>query len=116
MNHGTLNFTAGRFNHGDHLGVGTGTSAFGANITLPAGKEIIVPTSRTTTIGPAASIVIDGGVFSTGSLVNSGGTLDFRRGTLRLTRHGNALSIGPSGPLGGNVSVPARFYVVDFQQ
>lgn len=104
-NHGALNFTSGRFTLGEDLGVGSGTSAFGSNITLPAGKEIVVPSSRTTTIGPAASIVIDGGVFSTGTLVNSGGTLDFRRGTLRLTGSA-AVSIGTGGPLGANVSVP----------
>jgi hypothetical protein len=104
-NHGTLNFNSGRFTLGDNLGIGSGTSVFGANITLQAGKEIIVPSSRTTTIGPAASIILDGGVLSTGTLVNSGGTFSFRSGTLRLTSSA-ALSIGTGGPLGANVTLP----------
>ena len=105
-NHGVLNFNAGRFTFGESFNLGGGVSPLGINLTLQQGKEVIVPSTRTTTVASPGSLVINGGLFQTGALTNNGGTIDLLFGTLRIT--GSAgLTIGSSGPLGGNVTIPA---------
>lgn len=106
INNGTLNFNSGRVNLGQNLGVaGPSNNLFGANLILGPGREIIVPSSRPTTVGVGGALVLNGGLLQTGTLTNNGGTIEFLRGTLRIT--GSAgLSISSSGPLGGNVTIP----------
>jgi fibronectin-binding autotransporter adhesin len=103
INAGTLNFNSGRVELGTDLAIGgNAASPLGTDIVLPAGKSIEVPSAHTTSVG--GSVVIDGGTMSTGRLVNAGGTIDFRRGTLAVTGS-SGLRVTSDGPLGANVSL-----------
>lgn len=93
-----LNFSAGTLNlTNSDLLVDPG-GILGSDITLTSLRSLGV--SGTTTLNGASTLTLDGGTFSTGSLVNNGG-FTFNSGTFNLT--GDNLTIG-SGGLFGNLA------------
>jgi fibronectin-binding autotransporter adhesin len=92
---GTFNFTAGTLNlTSSDLLVETG-GILGSAISLSSFKSLGV--SGTTTLNGASTLSLDGGTFSTGSLVNNGG-FTFNKGTFNLS--GDNLVVGLSGLFG----------------
>ena len=92
---GSFNFNSGTLNlTNSDLLVDTGGS-LGSNIYLSSFRSLGV--SGTTTLNGASTLTLDGGTFSTGSLVNNGG-FNFNRGTFNLT--GDNLTIGNGGLFG----------------
>ncbi len=91
-----------------------GTLGFNGDATIDAAlaDHIIDPgigTGKTIAVADTATlltpVIIDGGTFSVGGLINPG-LLDFRRGTLKLNI--GTLLIQPTGPLGGDPIVDAN--------
>jgi len=92
---GWLNFTAGTLNlTNSDLLVDPG-GILGSDISLTSLRSLGV--SGTTTLNGAGTLTLDGGTFSTGSLVNNGG-FTFNSGTFNLT--GDNLTIGSGGLFG----------------
>jgi T5SS/PEP-CTERM-associated repeat protein len=92
-----FNFNAGALNIGDDLLLDT-TGPLGNDIALSGFKSLGV--AGTTTLNGFSTLSVDGGVFSTGSLVNNGG-FALNSGTFNLT--GDDLMIGAGGLLGSSL-------------
>jgi hypothetical protein len=103
-NEGALNFNSGKIVLGESLGIGGANSLLGVNLALTTGSEVDVSVGSVTVASPGA-LVIDGGVLRAGQLVNQGGTIDFRRGTLLITD--GIFTIDSDGPLGRTVTLGA---------
>src|SRR5262249_14525850 len=85
-----------------NLTVGTG-GALGASVDLTSVKSLAL--TGTTTIDPLRTLTIEGGVLSTGSIVNNG-NLIFTSGTLNITRAA-WLTFGSGGALGTSLTLAA---------
>ncbi|MDP6634317.1 MAG: PEP-CTERM sorting domain-containing protein [Phycisphaerae bacterium] len=95
----TLNFTSGSLTVGGDVAVGSG-ELLGDNQIINSNKTLVV--GQTTTIGSASTLALNGGAFSTGSLVNNGSFV-FTSGTFSLTD--DDLTIGTGGQLGDFVQL-----------
>ena len=93
---GSFNFSAGTLNFTNNLTLGAG-HLIGDAVVLTGVKALGV--AGTTTLSGPATLTLDGGTFSTGSLVNNGG-FAFNRGTFNLT--GANLTIGAGGLFGSS--------------
>jgi hypothetical protein len=91
-NGGVLNFNTGALSIVDAFNVGTG-GLFGTNVTFDTTRQFA--TSGTTTIEAFRTLTLNGGGFSTGTLINNG-TLAFNSGTLAITG-ASGLNIGTGG-------------------
>jgi len=97
---GAFNFTAGTLNlTNSDLLVDAG-GILGSNISLSSFRSLGV--SGTTMLNGASTLTLDGGTFSTGSLVNNGG-FTLNSGTFNLT--GDDLIVGAGGLFGGVLQV-----------
>lgn len=94
-NSGTFNFTSGTLNLSS-LGIGT-AGPLSSNYTLGAGRNLNV--ANATTIDLGSTLTIDGGTFTTGSLVKNG-TFQFLSGTMDLGTTPLELGAGDSFNLG----------------
>jgi hypothetical protein len=100
---GTFSFPSGTLNiTNDNLTVGT-FGLLGPSVALSPAR--ILSVSGTTTIAPNATLTLNGGTFSTGSLANNGANFNFPAGTLRITA--SNLTIGAAGPFGTSYSLDA---------
>jgi hypothetical protein len=99
INTGNLSFTSGELSlTNSNLTIGS-AGLLGANINLPANRGLSV--SGQTTICRGSALVINGGSFSTGSLVNKG-NFSFLNGDFSMQ---SDLVIGPNGLLGCNLAL-----------
>ncbi len=89
---GTLNFTSGTLNIVDSWNVGPG-GLLGSNVTFDPTRRFT--TTGTTTVDVLNTLTLNGGIFSTGSLVLNG-NLAFNTGTLAITGAGG-FNIGTGG-------------------
>ena len=94
---GVLDFITGALSIVDNFTVGT-DGLLGTSVTFDSTRDFT--TSATTTIDKFRTLKLDGGTFSTGTMVNHG-TLAFTSGTLVITGAGG-FNIG-TGALGSNV-------------
>lgn len=92
--YGALNLT------NSDLAIGS-TGSFGSSITVTRTKPLSV--SGNAILDGGATLIIDGGTFSTGTLGGATGGLDFRSGTFNLTSV--IPMIGPGGPFGSTLNV-----------
>ncbi|MBK8120448.1 MAG: hypothetical protein IPK39_15665 [Sulfuritalea sp.] len=99
-NSGAFNFNAGTVNVTNNFSL----NGFGAPGSLVLGKFNTMTVGGTTTLNDFSTLDINGGTFSTGSLVNNGG-FAFNSGTFNLTN--SNLVIGAGGLFGGNVEFDA---------
>src|SRR5439155_22809371 len=81
FNGGMINFNSGVLSFSGNLAVGLG-GLLGSNVTLDFSKSLTL--TGTTTINAQHELVLSGGSFSTGSLVNNG-TFTFDSGVLSIT-------------------------------
>jgi hypothetical protein len=101
---GTINFSSGSFGFLGDLPIGFAANApFGSALFLGSNQSLAL--SGTTTINSGASLTLNGGSFSTGSLVNNG-TMNFLSGVLAFNGAGG-LTVGSGGALGANVNLTA---------
>jgi fibronectin-binding autotransporter adhesin len=100
MDGGTVNFTAGSLSCTESLLVDPG-EFLGPDLTLEMPMSLSV--GGTTTVGGAATLTLNGGSLSTGSLVRYG-VLAFNSGTFNLTD--DNLTIGAGGLFGQTIEVP----------
>ena len=77
------------------------TGLLGSNVSTSPTKSIIV--DGATTLNPLSLLSINGGTFSTGAFLNSGGSVSLNSGTLGLTN--SPLTIGTNQPLGATVKL-----------
>jgi len=97
---GTFDWTSGTFELTDGpLAVGP-AGLFGSHIEMLPEKTLKI--EEQTTIEPGASVTVNGGGFSTGSLVNSG-TLDLVSGTFALTN--SDLNVDSGGLFGDELTI-----------
>ncbi len=82
VNNGTLAFNSGTLAITGAGGFNIGTGALGSSITLGTGATLQV--SQTTTINAGALLRLNGGVFTSANVTNTG-TLDQQNGTLNIT-------------------------------
>jgi hypothetical protein len=101
-NGGTINFTAGSLSYLGNLTVGV-SGLLGTDLTLTGTRQLTL--DGTTTVDAFHTLTLDGGSFSTGSLVVNG-TIAFNAGTLSVTGAGG-LTIGAGGPLGSAFTLGA---------
>ena len=100
---GTFNFNAGTLNFTDDFVVGNtvgGDTPFNGNVDIVNQQTIQV--NDVTTIEGGRTLSINGGTFSTGSLVNSG-LFQLNTGTFNLTN--DTLTVGSSGLFGNILQV-----------
>ena len=101
-NGGVVSFTSGALlfnNPGVNLTVGN-AGLLGQNVTLTSAQRLLI--GGTTTIEPFRTLALNGGTFTTSTLVNNG-TIAFNSGTLAITGAGG-FNIG-TGALGSNVTL-----------
>lgn len=100
-NGGALNFSSGTLQIVDNFAVATG-GLLGSNLTLGHSMNFI--TSGTTTLQPGGQLILNGGSFATGGLVNSGGALAFNSGSFSITGSGG-LALQSGGALGSSLTL-----------
>jgi hypothetical protein len=106
---GNVIFASGSLSYLGNLTVGAG-GMLGGNLSLASDRQLTL--SGTTTINSGSTLTIDSTSFSTGSLVNNGGTIAFNSGTLGITGVGG-LVFGAAGPFGGSYTAgPGRTFNV----
>jgi T5SS/PEP-CTERM-associated repeat protein len=98
---GTFNFNYGTVRCTSDLTIDLSSTILGSSFGITTAKQLQV--DGTTTLGVV--LTLDGGAFSTGSLVNPQ-LLRLNSGTFNLT--GDNLTIGPGGLFGGTLAVPAN--------
>ena len=94
FNGGMINFNSGVLSFSGNLAVGLG-GLLGSNVTLDFSKSLTL--TGTTTINAQHELVLSGGSFSTGSMVNNG-TFTFDSGVLSITG-GGGMTIASTGTL-----------------
>ena len=97
---GGVSLISGSLGFDGDLLVGPG-GLFGNTLYLPGGRSLAL--SGTTTVDYGSTLNIDGGEFSTGSLVINGG-LSWSTGTLALTNQD--VIVGAGGFFGTNLTIP----------
>ena len=90
---GTVNFVSGTFGHNGDFRIGSG-SLVGATVNTDTKSMVF---GGTVTIDANATVNVNGGIFSAGTLVPNG-TLNFTAGRLEITN--SAMDVGLGGSLG----------------